>query len=271
MGSQHKKTQIFSLLLSVAMIQILGCGPQSSKKSGLSTALDHKGCKLNDDQKDSVDGRWERVDGTSPIRIAFRRGQFSASEQSQILKAAQAWNNYFLKNYGMIAFDYGTLASPYQIDFDIDFSCSKGIVDSSTGIMNSAVGIYKKTTRPATESASQTVATTGLCSYQKFASNKLRFFYYASIEANWIDFFANGKPDPGLHPTFLHELGHLLGVAHSCKLGSGDSTRSVLCSDLPSGHEYLSAVLYPQYNAAMGLDLKTNDVERASCTAGDPL
>jgi len=256
------------LVAGVLALALVSCGPPVSGKK--TQALDVKECGLPEDQKDSLVARWEKIDSTHSVRLAFKRGDFTQDEQKKITSAAAKWNLFFMSNYRLKVFDYGLDSSPYQIDFPDSSSCSQSLVDSS-GAMTSAVGIYKQKTRTSGAATSQVVATTGICAYRKLATNKLPYFFYSSISVNWIDFFSAGKPDMNLHYTVLHELGHLLGLGHSCKLGSTDATQSILCSALPEGHEYLSAVMYPTTTDSTNEDLKKNDVSRASCVAGDPI
>jgi hypothetical protein len=89
-----------------------------------------------------------------------------------------------------------------------------------------------------------------------------------------------------LESVFLHELGHSIGLDHSCQLDS-DSPSFRTCEGLESTHPYREAVMYPALRIAQpasklgfgrnisykpgSLELKEylrdNDVERAACLA----
>jgi hypothetical protein len=77
----------------------------------------------------------------------------------------------------------------------------------------------------------------------------------------------------------LHELGHALGLDHSCKI-SGGNEQFVSCSDIPAGHPYRIAAMYPTLRVSGKTSstgsvstttdevkemLQENDRSRASC------
>jgi hypothetical protein len=86
------------------------------------------------------------------------------------------------------------------------------------------------------------------------------------------------RPDLALLSQFtsiiLHELGHTLGLDHSCTNGTG-SASFIACSDLAQDDPYRAAVMYPtlgQETASGGVEspqikeqLQSNDTLRASC------
>ena len=71
----------------------------------------------------------------------------------------------------------------------------------------------------------------------------------------------------------LHEMGHVIGLEHSCA-GAGETVTSgfVACKGLPAGHEYVDAVMFPTLGYLPGTamletkeDLRSNDTLRAGC------
>ncbi|OFZ81161.1 MAG: hypothetical protein A3K03_10665 [Bdellovibrionales bacterium RIFOXYD1_FULL_44_7] len=71
------------------------------------------------------------------------------------------------------------------------------------------------------------------------------------------------------HSVVLHELGHAIGLDHSCLVGTGrlDFTS---CGSLGADHPYRVATMYPLLTISTDFietkeDLRSNDSERASC------
>ena len=71
----------------------------------------------------------------------------------------------------------------------------------------------------------------------------------------------------------IHEMGHSLGLDHSCTMGAGSASYVGCSSITDTHHPYYLAVMYPQLisdptldnRIAVKEDLQPNDLERASC------
>jgi hypothetical protein len=89
----------------------------------------------------------------------------------------------------------------------------------------------------------------------------------ASVLLNFADFNAPGKPELDIESLFLHELGHVLGMLHSCNGSSAenlDPTSAPVCYNAPI--EFQKAVMFPfldvrQYRRI----LQQNDYDRVNC------
>lgn len=94
----------------------------------------------------------------------------------------------------------------------------------------------------------------------------------ASILLNFEDYNAPGKQRIDVESLLLHELGHVLGLLHSCNGSSGDSkdnTTSPACFTggvLTAPPQYSSAVMFPFLEVNQERrQLKQNDYHRINC------
>ncbi|RYZ66145.1 MAG: hypothetical protein EOP09_13130, partial [Proteobacteria bacterium] len=215
----------------VGLSSCLSGGTATSTSSSLI-----KYCELASNQLGSLSGRWRSL----PIPVAFREGQFTADEISQIIFAINTWNKFFMKVHGVQAFEAGTAENPNLSTQNRSAAlCSKTIIDSS-GNWSGQVVIFKNTRWPFT-TARSAIAFTSFC------TNKNQYQIHemgnAVIDLNYEDFFASGKPQPDLVTNLLHELGHVSGLDHSCNSKSESDSEFVGCGSRPP-QEYLDAVMY---------------------------
>jgi hypothetical protein len=71
--------------------------------------------------------------------------------------------------------------------------------------------------------------------------------------------------------VMLHEMGHLIGLDHSCADGNGPEfgpIGSVSCTDLPSSHPYRLAIMNPSLEGQIKSVLGENDEKRLACLYG---
>jgi hypothetical protein len=94
----------------------------------------------------------------------------------------------------------------------------------------------------------------------------------ASVLLNFEDYNSPGKQPIDVQSLLLHELGHVLGLLHSCNGSSGgsvDSTTAPACFTdgvLSAATEYTNAVMFPFLQVGqLRQSLTQNDYNRINC------
>ncbi|MDR3607906.1 MAG: hypothetical protein P4M08_11075 [Oligoflexia bacterium] len=255
-------------------------------------------CDLPSDQAGTLSGRWQ----TTPIPIALHQGDFSSSEAAQIAAAVATWNEFFgaSANLQILNPGSGTIQTSNAGLPNASVLCSSS--DISGTQYSQPIVIYKDTTWPAAYSQ-EAIALTSYCwtsgssgsvkasattaasaqvaatvstrvastsgSTASAIQAQLRPFSLAITEVNYQYFFTSGGYDPDLQTILLHELGHVLGLNHSCN----DTTTPGFptCTGSGANSDYQEAVMYPVfgfYSNGQGeqrRSLNDNDESRANC------
>jgi hypothetical protein len=259
---------ILASLLGLAQ----GCGPvgvDGSDAASIASGSSGGVCKVEPDQKESF-MVYLPVESTVKVKIDSR---FSTSEQSKIKAALSTWNQWSKQTSGLVVF-LGQVESIEGIDSpqtagDCGFS----------GSDESSFSVIKQDSSARWESYqldSTNPAVTIRCQRgtQLLKQAVLINTRYATAEQ--------------FQSIVLHELGHSLGLDHSCvgAVGSNQIThestgaesapsgaRFAQCSTLSDGHSYRKAVMFPVLESATTAygeaeikeKLQFNDQLRSSC------
>ena len=255
-------TQHYKYWLFIAVLITSACAPETKGTSSKSTNFT-TGCLLNQDQSASFMYRWKSV----PIPLSFRSGHFNTTELNAAIEAAETWNQYFRRAYGINVFDYGSASSPRSTSVDLSSSssqlCGYSAVDSTTGQFRTSIMIFKRSTWPS-GLPSNAVAVTSAC--KNSGTTALPLSFMAMMEINFQNFYNSNQAAPDLESIFLHELGHLLGLDHTC--ASQGKQGHIACS-AQIDQSYFEAVMYPSLGSTMVKQvLNKNDQGRASCLYG---
>jgi len=236
----------------------MGCAVEKKAKKFV------KECVLPEDQSGTLTGRWPVL----PVEVSLQTGSWGSAEQTLLTTAADSWNTFYESVHDFTLLKYDTEGAINQSSASVpDPLCTSSILqnDQFTG----TVVIYKLGAWPHDQGI---IALTTIC---PVADTPLPRFYMAIMEVNYQNFFISGKKIPDLQSIVLHELGHLIGLDHSCeafqKTGMPDCRADGLDAD------YVNASMFPIFffpnnvNGEIKRELKDNDQGRANCIYADIL
>lgn len=275
--------RIYSALIPtlavLALVTSCSARPSAARQAGRITNFTN--CAIRPDQgTGSFQGSWAGL----PIPLVLDRDFYLTDEGEAVVplrNAAETWNAW-ARLRGKQAFRITNDGSGMSAGRDIPeiTSCVQAGYSSS---VTDVVGIWK-------------IATHGFHKNQRdscprTADGKMgRILYYdettgagvqgqtdwvmqsgritgASILLNFEGYNAPGRQRIDVESLLLHELGHVLGLLHSCNGSSGDAidgTSSPPCGGAPDA--YTEAVMFPYLEVQQERrDLKQNDYDRINC------
>jgi hypothetical protein len=176
---------------------------------------------------------------------------FTASEQAKIESAIATWNAYGRRTVGHDLFQVQAMQiAPSSVPVpaqDCEFPGASGafsIVRMSDQTVWSQLGFTENNP-----------GVTIRCAKGKdFAAKQVVLLNPANMTSTLLENVA------------LHELGHAIGLDHSCIANSGDRQNYAGCLGKSASHPYKQAVMNPLVSASdLKEELVGNDMERASC------
>jgi hypothetical protein len=267
--SKLKNLALFGALLAAAN----GCGVRNPNRQAKGLITNYTNCILPADQgRGSFQGSWASL----PIPIAFDR-DFYTADNGEVMagfRAATATWNHWSSIKGKQAFrivDDGTGPAAGR-DIPEITDCNQGSYSAS---VTDVVGIWKIATAgfhanirpgcgrilpfdPATGSGVQ-----GQTDWT-VVNGKITG---ASILLNFEGYNAPGRLRIDAESLLLHEMGHVLGLLHSCNGSTGDSTDGTAapaCEFAPES--YRTAVMFPFLQAQQERrTLGQNEYNRINC------
>lgn len=228
------------VILSVTMAALSACGPLPEMIQS---------CQLAEDQKASL---MVPVPLSTTVRAKVDQS-FTRHEQEAITSAVAKWNAFGGKNLGRSLFlESRFAASAVVLSEDGDACGMSGGADEFQIVR---------------ESSPERWRAWGLSDRNPAAT--LRCHTDGALVRQVVMVNPAYTNPAQFQSIVLHELGHALGLDHSCKEGKGNPDYAG-CSKLPSTHAYVEAVMFPALKAGNGgvevkEDLRSNDLERAFC------
>jgi hypothetical protein len=219
-----------------------------------------KACVLPTDQSGTIAGHWR----VTPIPIAFHQGDFSTDEISAMTAGADTWNTFYSATQGLNVIDYGGANVRFSSQPVPTNVCGQGLLQGNS--FSGQVVIYRQNKWPHS-GAGTTIALTSFCTSP---AKPYPSTYMAYMEVNYQGFFQQGLKQPDLQTIVSHELGHLLGLYHSCDAGSTAAGKPD-CLNSSLNPDYQTALMYPVFGFNSDLsgeqkrNLASNDQGRANC------
>lgn len=255
---------------AVSWCLLSGCGLGGKKNNNGSNGAGGAivtACVLSDGQTNTLLGRWS----STPIKVSIHGGgEFNASDIAAVQAAGATWNSFFSASKGLSVFDMGPGGSGYtSTSVQNSPACGSGTIADGTVI-------YKRPSSWTKSTAAVAVTTT--C-YTPANNGGLATIYNAIMELNYVNFFTAASGHfPDLQSIVTHELGHLMGLDHSCgPLNRPNQSKSYMaCPDYNAdpNNPLISTMMFPQVffdqtgAGEVKRALTENDEGRANCLYG---
>jgi hypothetical protein len=266
--------KISFLFLGAALFS--ACSARPSGGLNLGRVVNYTQCVLPSDQgRGSLEGSWSRI----PVPVVFDN-DFYLTDNGEIMPSMRAaitsWNTWAgLKGLSgfSITSDGSGLGAGREIPAVTD--CAQATYTSQ---VTDVVGIWKISSsgnhdnvraacKPTSTGAPGRILTTGVQGQTDWITLNGRITG-ASILLNFDEFNSPGNQHVDVESLLLHELGHVLGLLHSCNgstAGSIDGTSAPNCRAGISS-QYLDAAMFPFLEVNLiRRKLGQNDYNRINC------
>jgi hypothetical protein len=255
-GTKGVSFAIASGVLGAALAFNLGsCAPADGDGFNSESVL-LASCQAAPDQRGSF---MAKVNGF-PLHLQAD-ATFSQSERASIQEAVERWNDLGLRLTGSAFFDLQFVPASGAARTADPRDCSAtayGNADTFT--------LLRETSQSRWRSLGFTDSIPGAT---------LRCFSGTRVDHQVVLIYINVVDPAQLSSVILHELGHALGLDHSCFNGAGKSD-FISCTGLAESHPYHLAVMFPSLRSRRSAfelpeikdELGDNDQMRTACIYG---
>lgn len=254
--SPHHFLTIFLVFLATAALP--GCGKPSSGSSEFdSEGMISSSCGVATDQRKTF---MAKVPGF-PLQLSVDT-TFTQDQRTAFTAAVDQWNQLGRKLMGQDFYRLRFVAVTDRLRAVNPTQCTANFgTPGGLSILNEASGGHWQS----------------LGFGENIPAATLRCFSGSEVTQQMVMVYTGINQGRGIDPqqfssVVLHELGHVLGLDHSCDDKTG-SEKFAACSNLVESHPYHAAVMYPSLRvSAFSNDateikdrLKPNDELRTSC------
>ena len=251
-----------SAICVALMLGATACAPAESGLGALQEAIASGQCPVESDQVGSF---LPSLPAQRTVTVSVD-ARFSTAEKAAISDALSQWNRWSSDSVGREFFEQTTAS----IDSDFFPSESANPCDFAVPGGDGDFAIVRVTDEALWSDLSLTSAN---------PAATLRCRQGDSLTRQVLMIRSDLVRSEQWMSVVLHELGHVVGLDHSCNLGAGTDDFGS-CTGLDSDHPYRAAVMYPKLSVGSlstgrGLEVKEslqeNDRLRAACLYGGAL
>lgn len=259
----------FILVFSLAWQGCSAGKPNPAHANG--SVTNYTACFLPKDQgTGSLFGRW----GSTPVSIVFDRDFYMADNGEAVpaLRAAvQTWNSWSrLKSLNILSISNDGTGAGAGRDIPVTTDCSQATITAAT---TDVVGIWKirsggegKNKRDSCSASTGGKLLPDVIQANTEWTTANGVIVGGSILLNFDGWNSPGRDSLDVESLFLHELGHILGLYHSCNNGNGDATAAPGCTAATTPIDYITAAMFPFLSIGkIRRTLGQNDYNRINC------
>lgn len=275
----RRLTALFPIIL---LLPMMSCTAAPSTAAANGRVVDYTSCGLPKDQNvGSLHGQWSSL----PVPLLLDQDFYVADSGAVVQplrNAVLSWNTWAALRSFTGAFSLKNDGTGVSAGYPIPDETSSCVQAAYSTALPDAVGVWKITGYGAHVNRRASCPNTSNGQPGKILANGVQGqtdwiiqsgkIIGASVLLNFEDYNAPGMPHIDVESLLLHELGHVLGLLHSCNGSSGSSTDTTTAPACFTGGvlsaptQYVNAVMFPFLETdQLRRHLQQNDYSRINC------